>query len=289
MKRTVVVAYKAGPVEGTVAVLYGTLAGMRIAQGRGSVRESAFAIRSKGPCRLELTVDAPAPRPGPESAVVTLRTQRDPFSFFLRDVNARFPVLILRFGVAVTTGRDKRSYAQIEEAVRALELRPKMEQMDREAEETYEDAAAHTRSLTCPTWLGLSRDVRIFELGFEGNGEGWSYVMPRFHGVRVTPDDAKEHPVRYNFFIGRGIGCTRDITRQIEDGVLPILHAHVVDEDVTYDCTTFATLEASRLTARTLRGTHYLVADGVGVGHMFTPEQQAEHDALKPGEMNQPE
>ena len=289
MKRTVVVAYGAGPVEGAVEVLYGALAGMRIAQGRGSVRESAFAIRSKGPCRLELTVDAPALRPGPESAVVTMRTQRDPFSFFLRDVNARFPVLIPRYGVAVTTARDKRPYAEIEEAVRALSLRTKMEQIDREAEETYADAAAHTRSLTCPTWLGLSRDVRIFEVGFEGNGESWSYVMPRFHGARVTPDDAKEQPVRYNFSIGRGVGCTRDVTRRIEDGVLPILHAQIVDEDVTYDCTTFATLEAGKLTARTLRGTHFLVADGFGVGHMFTPEQQAEHDALEPGEMGRPE
>ena len=189
----------------------------------------------------------------------------------------------------MTHARDRRPYAEIEAAVRSRSLSTKMQQMEAEPEETYADAAAHTRSLTCPTWLGLGRDVRIFELGFQGGGEQWAYVMPRFHGVRATAPDAPDQPVRYNFFIGRGVGCTCDITRRLEDGALPILHARILDEDVAYDCTAFATLERSKLTARNLRGTHYLVADGFGHGHMFTPEQQAEHDALKPAEMDRPE
>ncbi len=227
MKRTVVVAYAVGPVEGEVEVLYGTLAGLKVVEGKGSTDGARFAVRSEGPCRLAVTVQAPAIGPGPESPLVTLRTKEDPFSFFLRDVSRECPIVIPRYGVAVTEVRDRRSYAEMEADIRARGLATKMQQMEAELEETYADAAEHTRSLTCPTWLGLSRDVRIFELGFEGGGEPWAYVMPRFHGVRVTAPDLPDQPVRFNLFIGRGVGATHDITRRLEDGALPILHARI--------------------------------------------------------------
>src|SRR5262249_15562357 len=56
-----------------------------------------------------------------------------------------------------------------------------------------------------------------------------------------------------------------------------------------YDITAFVTLETSPLSSQTLRGTHFLVADGFGLGHMFTKEQQALYDSLLPAEMNQSE
>ena len=57
---------------------------------------------------------------------------------------------------------------------------------------------------------------------------------------------------------------------------------------MTYDLTAFVTLERQPLDgAATVRGTHYLVADGHGGGHMFTEEQQAElTKRLLPAEMN---
>ena len=43
------------------------------------------------------------------------------------------------------------------------------------------------------------------------------------------------------------------------------------------------------MTAQNVQGTHYLVADGHGIGYMFTKEQQAQYDSLLPGEMNKAE
>ena len=70
---------------------------------------------------------------------------------------------------------------------------------------------------------------------------------------------------------------------------MPILEGTLVDDDLTYELTAFVTLESTPLTAQNVQGTHYLVADGHGVGYMFTKEQQAQYDSLLPGEMNKTE
>jgi hypothetical protein len=289
MKSIVIVAWKRGTGAGAVDVAHGRLVGTRVLSGAGRVSGASFAFPGTGPCRLEVTLDSPKLGPGPESLRVTLRTKDNPFSFFVRDVNRQFPVFIPAYGVAVTAAGDRRSYAQIEAAIRKRGLRSKLQQIEHEPEESGEQASAHTRDQHCPTWLGLSRDMRIFEVGVEREGGRWFYVQSRYHGHAAGLSEFKGDPVQYNFFLGRGIGVVRDITRRLEDGVLPILHMAAVDEDVRYDCTTFVTLERSPLTAKTLRGTHFLVADGYGGGCMFTPDQQKQREALLPREMNPPE
>jgi hypothetical protein len=89
--------------------------------------------------------------------------------------------------------------------------------------------------------------------------------------------------------MGRGWGAVDKIKRRLEDGILPILHGTLVDDDVTYNLTAFVTLETNPLTRENVRGTHFLVADGYGYGHMFTQQQQAQHDSLLSAEMNPPE
>ena len=69
-------------------------------------------------------------------------------------------------------------------------------------------------------------------------------------------------------------------------------YASWVDEQhqfQNYELTAFVILESAPLTAQNVQGTHYLVADGHGIGYMFTKEQQAEYDSLLPGEMNKTE
>jgi len=89
--------------------------------------------------------------------------------------------------------------------------------------------------------------------------------------------------------IGRGWGAGEDIRRRLDGGVLPILQGTKVDGDISYRATFFASLERSPLRADTVRGTHFIVADGLGAGHMFTPGQQAEFDRLRQGELNRSE
>jgi hypothetical protein len=233
---------------------------------------------------VDLRVKGTDVKYGQGGTILTIADKEHPFSFFLRDVRKEFPIYIPTYGVIVTTAEDQRTYGEIEQAVRARASQTKLQQIENEPEESFESAAANTRELSCPTWLGLGRDMRIFEVG-----ERLESVKPRFHGTEVPLPEALDKPVQYNFLMGRGWGVVDKISRRLDEGVLPILHGTLVDDDVTYELTTFVTLESTPLTAQNVQGTHFLVADGHGGGHMFTKEQQAQYDTLLPGEMNKAE
>jgi hypothetical protein len=283
--RRVAIEWRDGRPQGEVSVTNGSLAAMNVAQGKGAVSgTSRFSAAADGRFRLELELSGSEAAYGHVAAIVSVKTTNNPFSFFLRDVRSNHPIYIPEYGVAVTGAEDARSYQQIEDAVRAKGLQTKLERISSEPEESFASAAAHTRELKCQTWLGLSRDMRIF-----GVGERLDWIQPRFHGNEVALPEAGDKPVRYNFLMGRGWGAVENISRWLEDGSLPILHGRLVDDDITYNVTAFVTLESKPLRAGNVRGTHFLVADGYGLGHMFTQEQQAQYDALLPAEMNQTE
>ena len=281
---SVAVLWRTGPVTGVVEVANGVVEELTDPQGG-----NGFCIAAGGAGRLEVTIADAILRPGAGATVVTVRTTENPFSFFLRDVDSRRPILIPAYGVAVTTADDVRSYDEIERAIRDLGLLTGLQRIAAEPEETYENAAAHTRDMQCQTWLGLSRDMRIFELGFREGTQTTDWIVPRFHGVQVTLPETDDKPVTYGFALGRGVGCERQVHRRLEDGVLPIVRGHLDDGPMRYHITSFVTLEKTPLAADAVRGTHFLVADGNGGGHMFTPEQQAQYDALAPQEMDRDE
>ncbi|HUU43100.1 MAG TPA: hypothetical protein VMX57_04935, partial [Planctomycetota bacterium] len=201
----------------------------------------------------------------------------------------RCPVFIPDYGVAVTEASDPRTFDGIAHDVRARGGMSLLQKIDSEPEESYDVAAAHTRNMRCPTWLGLSRDIRVFQTGFGGPGEAWHWVQPRFHGRVVTLRETGDGPVRYDFMLGRGAGCIEDITRRLEEDTLPILHGTVTDGDVAYRFTAFVTPERRKFTARALRGTDYRVANRYSSGIMLTDAEQEEIDALEPEELSRNE
>ena len=283
--RRVAIEWREGRPQGEVRVTNGSLAAMNVARGKGTVTDTnRFSATADGTFRLEVELNGSEVAYGPAAAIVYVKTVRDPFSFFLRDVRSSQPIYIPEYGVAVTAAEDARSYQQIEEAARAKGLQSKLERISSEPEESFANAAAHTREMKCQTWLGLSRDMRIF-----GVSERLNWIQPRFHGNEISLPETYEKPTRYDFLMGRGWGAVEDISRWLEDGSLPILHGRLVDDDITYNVTAFVTLESKPLMTGNVRGTHFLVADGHGYGHMFTQEQQTQYDALLPAEMNQPE
>jgi len=285
---TAVVLWESGPVEGELEITNGKLAQARIAQGEGAVRKGHFAVAAKEPCALEVSVADARTGAGWNPTLITVREKTSPFTFFLRDVTTEHPVLIPAYGVAVVPAGDGRWFRDVARDVRRLARRTALQSIEQEPEESYENAAAHTRILHCPIWLGLSRDIRIFEFDTH-SPYWWGAVKPRFHGSLVYLPEAKDEALSYAFMLGRGVGCEANLSRHIEDGTLPILHATSRDSDVIYNVTAFVTLERSPLTAKNLRGTHFMVADGHGAGHMFTPEQQKEYESLLPEEMSRDE
>lgn len=207
-------------------------------------------------------------------------TESNPFSFLLRDVSRDQPIWIPQYGVIVTAGDDERSFEQIERAIGSSGAISALQRIEAEPEETYAQAASATRDQMCPTWLGLSRDMRIFEVGYHENEKFWGYVRPRWHNDSPEFPEAGTSPVTYRFSLGRGAGCTVSMRRWLDDGVLPILHGLAEDGDIRYELTAFVVPERSSLTTDGVRGTDYLVADGHAHGHMFTPDRQARYDAV---------
>lgn len=283
--RRIAIEWREGRPQGEVSMTGGSLAGLTVSRGKGVVTgNNRFSAAADGPFRLELQLSGSEAAYGPAAAIVTVKTARNPVSFFLRDVRSSQPIYIPEYGVMVTDAADTRSYQQIEAAIHARGLQTKLESVASEPEESFAAAAANTRTVSCQTWLGLSRDMRIF-----GVSDRLDWIQPRFHGYEVPLTETGDQPTRYDFLMGRGWGAVDKITRRLEDGFLPILRGTLVDDDITYNLTAFVTLESRPLTRENVRGTHFLVADGYGIGHMFTKEQQAERETLLPTEMNQSE
>jgi len=283
--RRIAVEWRDGRPQGEIRLTNGGLDSLKIVRGKGGLTGAgSFKAAGDGPFRIEVLISGCDETYGQKATIVTVKTASDPFSFFLRDAVAERPIYIPQYGVTVTEAADRRSYSEIESAIRSRGGLSELERLAVEPEECFDSAAAHTRSLSCQTWLGLSRDIRLFSIG-----DRLEWIQPRFHGDEVALPENGNQSCRYKFLMGRGWGPVSRITRRLEEGCLPILLGTLVDDDITYSLTAFVSLESTPLTAENLRGTHFLVADNYGAGHMFTQEQQARYNALEPAEMNRPE
>ncbi|GAH37438.1 unnamed protein product, partial [marine sediment metagenome] len=127
--------------------------------------------------------------------------------------------------MAVTEADDKRSYQEIAEEISRLELCSELQQFNTDTEETYEEACLKTRNMMCPTWLGLSRDMRLFEVAYNEVLGYWGEVVPRYHGFCQHTPETNNEQYKLAFVIGPGSSCKVDISRRLEEGVLPILHS----------------------------------------------------------------
>ena len=282
--KKVAVLWSQNPGAGEVRVSDGRLAALSVVAGEGSAEGAAFSFTSPG--RLHITIEDEKLGLDKYPTMVTIAAAAATFTFLLRDVQAGYPMWIPAYGVVVTDPEDPRTYAQITEEIRARGLQTQLQRIASEPEESYARAAAVTRSLESPTWLGVSRDMRNFEL-ISWREKPHFTISAHYHGGGVTLEgiDPATQLTSYQFLHGRGGACIEWIAdRRLEDKVLPILHLTIEDGDVHYHVTTFATMERSPLTAETLRGTHFLVANGYGYGAMLTEAQRKEFDALLPQE-----
>ena len=279
VEKKIAIEWANGSVQGQIVAADARVLEMKIARGKGALgAENRFTATQDEPFRLELKIVGSEARYGNGAPTVTVAATKNAFSFFLHDVDRQYPIYLPSYGVAVTTAEDTRSYKEIDGAIRARGLLTNLQHIQREPEESYETAAQGTRSLQVETWLGVSRDMRLFIID-----KRLETVQPTFAGqTPVTLPETNNQPCRFEMEMGRGWGAVENLSRRLEDGVLPILHGTLVDDDVTYQLTTFATLEKSVLSAHNLRGTHFLVADGHSAGSRLTAKQQAEMNALLP-------
>lgn len=303
------IEWGSGTPSGTVDVEAGSVEALYIERGEGSVDGKTFHFKSDDG-RLHL--DISSADEGASRTIVTVDTESDPFSFFPTDVDEESPIWIPEYEVTVTTDADQRNYREIAEDLRESGGLTNLQQINESPEESYQQASEATVDMTSPTWLGLSRDIRIFGMGFRNSDPDtneerlWDWIRPRFHGHGVTPPSMEhevpspyrvgdevgpdtEHDLLYKYMLGRGIGPVQDISRHLESGCLPILHGDITDGDIAYETTSFVSLERRPLSADTVEGTHHLVADSYGLTYMQTDEQLEQRDEHLPAERDRDE
>ncbi|KPL10406.1 MAG: hypothetical protein AMS26_21485 [Bacteroides sp. SM23_62] len=272
----ITILWKDAAPEGEITARYGKPGYIEIIKGKGTITGKRFAIDPAAENGVYVRFNEYHVGPGSASTMVSVQTREHPFSFFLRDVSTGFPIYIPEYNVVVTDGEDTRDFEAIRQAILARQLRTKLEMMETEPEESFDAAAMVTRNQTCPTWLGTSRDIRTFEIYYamEDAPAEYEIIRPRLvAGIRKL-EELNGGDAEYAFVTGRGQGPVLHSERRLEDGMLPILHTKLVDDDISYESVFFVSLECSRLTAENNTGTHYLVADNHAAGHMFTESQK---------------
>jgi len=165
-RKKIAVMWKAGPVFGEVNVSHGAVPELDIVDGQGRVDGHTFTIMSSGPCRLVVTCPQAAVGPGACATRITVNADRNPFTFFLRDVRRAEPVFIPAYGVIVTEFEETDDYETLAARIRGRGRVSQLEAIDAADEETFENACRVNRNLQCPTWLGLGRDMRMFEVHY---------------------------------------------------------------------------------------------------------------------------
>ncbi|RPH38169.1 hypothetical protein EHM92_00730 [bacterium] len=254
----------------------GKLLEISLVKGKGVVKGNAFDLDSKPNSRIMVSLANVMKSPGSDPTLVAVRTGEGAFSFFLRDVSPEYPIYMPDYHVVVTASDDTRSYGQIEAILKGRKLRTRLQQIEEGPEETYDSAASRTRNQPCPTWLGVSRYMRIFELSDSRTNPAseMDAIRPRNASSPVQMPEWQGKAVEYGYVVGRGQGVATRISRRLEDGVLPILHSTLSDGEIEYRSTAFVSLERSPLTVHASMGTDWMVADAHSTGHMFTKEQE---------------
>ena len=251
-------------------MLNGKLVKLAALEGRGKINGNQFRFNQAGSNTIDLVLGNIKINQGSGATIVTVRNGNESFSFFLRDVSYDFPIYLPSYHAVVCRSDDMRSYSAIEQNINSRGLQTKISKIESEPEESFDSAAVHTRNQVCPLWLGISRDIRIFELGFSGE---LNNITPRMSSSPINLPETNNTSVKYSYMTGRGQGVEKNFQRRLEEGVLPILQMSQTDEDIEYNSTSFVSLESTPLDKITAFGTHFLVADSLSFGHMFTPEQ----------------
>lgn len=156
MKNHISILWSEPSGKGTITLRNdGAVTALTVAAGQGTVEGTSFAL--DGGCKLTIEISGAMSDIGPFATVVNVRTERNPFSFFLRDVSAANPIYIPQYGVIVTEAEDIRTYAQIVAAITAAGRQTALQAIANQPEESFEAAARESRDLKCVTWLGLAR------------------------------------------------------------------------------------------------------------------------------------
>ncbi|MFA9478055.1 hypothetical protein ACERK3_07065 [Phycisphaerales bacterium AB-hyl4] len=272
------------PEVGRIEVEHGQLAGIECSDPDAVVNAAQISRGRMGPAWWLVTIADACNRSGRDATRVRVVAGDRSFTFFARDSAMGLVIVVAAYGVAVAPGRDSRPYTCLRDSLGQADGDPDLRGLQHQPEASYERCSPIVRDSHAPTWLGLSRDMRMFEIDWLVDRGYWGVVRPKVPIQGIGLSETNGQPVEYGFVVGRGTNCTVDVTRRLEDGCLPIVLSRAQDAGIDYHLTAFADLEWTPLSAETLRGTHYLVADRHAFGCSQTPKQQQRAVELEPEE-----
>ena len=161
------IEWKALSGEVTVKAENGSVPGMTLLKGKGRVKGCTLKAGKPSGVRIRCDVLDAVTRPGPGATVISVAHGAESFSFFLRDVNAESPIWIPEFQVVVLPDGLAMTYDEVVALIRSRHLVSKMDRIEQADEASFEEAEKVTRNMSCPIWLGISRDIRRFEISEE--------------------------------------------------------------------------------------------------------------------------
>ncbi len=270
------VEWKDIQVQGEVEVKNGSIANMEVIAGIGSVQKNSFHFESDRRNSIAITFEKARSQRGSGATLVTINSDKNAFSFFLRDVNSSYPIIIPEYKVVVLPYEDSRTFDDIFSSIPQQGPNTKGQNLEDQEEESYEQASQRTRDQSVPTWLGISRDIRLFEISpsIASNPFERDVISPKFGHESLIASRSNGRALNYSYVMGRGQGVQSNLSRRLKKGVLPILTSSLMDGGIQYSLEMFAGLEQSNLRLDLPYGTNFWVADHFLAGHMFTEEQE---------------
>ena len=108
--------------------------------------------------------------------IVTIDTDNNPFSFFIRDVisDNSIRIYIPAYGVVVTTEDDRRSYEQIENDIRSIRTAEQSELSRRKRKKATRRRPASHGDLPSQTWLGPYLGIYVYSASVSADKAGKS-------------------------------------------------------------------------------------------------------------------
>lgn len=282
ISKSVTVRWSNGTVSGKVNIINGQLTSLGSSTKKRAVKNGNFKVPDARSDGLSLTVGNATLSEGPDATMVCIETDKGPFSFFLRDVQSGYPIWIPEYGVTVLPSDDMRTYEEVAAEISGRGYISKIAKIESQPEISFETIKDEVRDMSVPVWLGVSRDIRLFEIAEElgdTNNED-KVIRPKLFYNGIYADGFENGPIFYRYALGRGVGPYKNIRRWLENGTLPIYHSEMTDDDVVYHTVSFASFEMSELKNENIEGTDFMISDYYGAGRVFTGEQKIKLDSI---------
>ncbi len=270
------IEWKNSNIRGEITATNGKI--NKITVSKGTIKGNSFRIPVNAKARLTVEVSDYNNAPGPDPTVISVKTSGQSFSFFLRDIHNDCPVFIPDYNVVILAEEENRSFTEIGNDIAQRNNLTKIQRIENEEEASFEAAALATRNMSVPVLLGISRDMRLFEISeeLEDMAQEGKIIRPRYASTDVGLPDSENRA--YLYALGRGVGVRNNIIRRLDKGYMPIYHSELVDDDVLYHTVSFVSFAETPLITAENKGTHFVVSDRHSYGRTFTEEKAKEAD-----------